>query len=76
VNESEFIKAAENFSADLFRNAYMEKVRKALASGGLDPASELNYATLKAIGLITAESFVDDRDESARSTLVNLRCFL
>lgn len=75
MNQSEFTEAAEAFSGQLFCTAYMENIHKALASGALDPASDFNYATLKAIALITAESFVDDRHTPGLSTLANLRCF-
>lgn len=75
METQDFNEAAQELAKE-FEKAYLENVRKALSCGGLDTESELNYGTLKAIALITAESFVDSRHKESMKTLKNLRCFL
>jgi hypothetical protein len=59
-----------------FQKAYLENVDKALRCGALDPSSEYNYGTLKAILLITAELFHDKKHKESQRTYENLRLFI
>jgi hypothetical protein len=73
MSKAEFLDSAADFETQL-TNAFREHVDKALRSGALDESTELNYATLKAIAMITAESFFDGKRGS--KIYKNLKCFI
>jgi hypothetical protein len=60
----------------VFQKVYLENVDKALRCGGLDPSSEYNHGTLKAILLITAKSFHDEKHKASQKTYENLQLFI
>jgi hypothetical protein len=59
----------------VFQKAYLENVDKALRCGGLDPSTEYNHGTLKAILLITAESFCDKKHKESQKNLQEFAAF-
>jgi hypothetical protein len=72
MTPEEFKTASEGF-AETFKTAYLENVQKAIRAGALDLESDLNYATLKAISVVTAEAF---HRKDYDKLLKNLRCFI
>jgi hypothetical protein len=73
MSKAEFLDSAADFETQL-TNAFREHVDKALRSGALDESTDLNYATLRAIAMITAESFFDGKRGS--EIYKNLKCFI
>jgi hypothetical protein len=76
MSKDEFIQAANEFSSDKFHEAYMENVQKSLSPGALNIDTDLDYAALRAIALLTAESFVNPQHKPTNKMIKTLRAFI
>lgn len=71
MNKQEFVSSAESLAND-FGKAFVENSKKVLISGALDEQTELNFGTLKALLLITAEQYHDSKHSASQQTYRNL----